>query len=140
MTKQNIENTLKYAKIEVTGFQDLCRKLGQLEEENKQLKADNKILGDELTYFKELCVELEEEINWKNRQNNALKMRCSNYSLEIGKLSSEIQDMKFTKKYLNSEEAGSAFARELLGKPMTREDLAIESAENGYKPYTGDDF
>ena len=48
--------------------------------------------------------------------------------------------MKFTHKMLNSEEAGRAFARELLGKPMTREELAIEAAENAYEPYTGDDF
>ena len=48
--------------------------------------------------------------------------------------------MKFTHKMLNSEEAGRAFARELLGKPMTPEELAIEAAENAYEPYTGDDF
>ena len=139
MTK-NIENTLKYAKIETTGFQDLCRKLGQLEEENKQLRQDNKVLGDELTYFKELSADYEDDINFIKRQNEALKLRCSNYSLRIGELETEIADLKFTRKYLTSEEAGSAFARELLGKPMTHEDLAIESAENGYKPYTGDDF
>ena len=57
-------------KIEATGFQDLCnhfRDLGEknklLEKENQQLKADNQILGNELTYFKELCVELEEKVN-----------------------------------------------------------------------------
>ena len=42
--------------------------------------------------------------------------------------------------YLTSEEAGRAFARELLGKPMTPEDIAIEQAENCYVPYSGDDF
>jgi len=140
MTKQNIENTLKYAKIEVTGFQDLCRKLGQLEEENKQLRQDNKVLGDELTYFKELSADYEDEINFLKRQNEALKLRCSNYSLRIGELETEIADMKFTRKYLTSEEAGKAFARELLGKPMTEEELAIEAAENAYIPYVGDDF
>jgi len=112
----------------------------RLKKENEQLKADNKVLGDELTYFKELSVEYEDEINFKTRQNNALKLRCSSYSLRIGKLETEITDMKFTQKMLNSEEAGRAFARELLGKPMTEEDLAIEAAENAHVPYNGDDF
>ena len=48
--------------------------------------------------------------------------------------------MKFTRKYLTAEDAGKAFARELLGKPMTREDLAIEAAEDRYVPYTAEDF
>ena len=112
----------------------------RLKKENEQLKADNKVLGDELTYFKELSAEYEDEINFKTRQNNALKLRCSNYSLRIGKLETEITDMKFTQKMLNSEEAGRAFARELLGKPMTEEELAIEAAENAHVPYNGDDF
>ena len=112
----------------------------RLKKENEQLKADNKVLGDELTYFKELSAEYEDEINFKTRQNNALKIRCSDYSLRIGKLETEIADMKFTHKMLNSEEAGKAFARELLGKPMTEEELAIEAAENAHVPYNGDDF
>lgn len=112
----------------------------RLKKENEQLRQDNKVLGGELTYFKELSAEYEDEINFKTRQNNALKLRCSNYSLRIGKLQTEIADMKFTQKMLNSEEAGRAFARELLGKPMTHEDLAIEAAENAHVLYNGDDF
>ena len=112
----------------------------RLKKENEQLRQDNKVLGGELTYFKELSAEYEDEINFKTRQNNALKLRCRNYSLRIGKLETEIADMKFTQKMLNSEEAGRAFARELLGKPMTHEDLAIEAAENAHVLYNGDDF
>ena len=48
--------------------------------------------------------------------------------------------MRFTRKYLTSEEAGKAFARELLGKPMTPEEVAISEAENRYDAYVGDDF
>ena len=59
MTK-NIENI---AKIDVKGFQDLCNHFAELEKENKQLKQDNKVLGHELTYFKELCADLEETVN-----------------------------------------------------------------------------
>ena len=71
-----------------------------------------------MAYIKNILLE-NEELKARNdflqRQNNALKMRCSKYSLEIKELTAEIQDMKFTKKYLNSEEAGRQFAKELLG-------------------------
>ena len=83
---------------------------------------------------------LKEENEFLQKQNNALKLRCSKYALEIHDLQTEIQDMKFTHKMLNSEEAGRAFARELLGKPMTEEDLKIADAENNYIPYTAEDF
>ena len=111
MTKNN-ENI---AKIDIKGFYDLCNRLKELEEENEQLKANNQLMADELTYFKELAADYEDEINVLKRQNEALKLRCSDYSLKIGKLESEIADMKFTRKYLTSEEAGRMFAQELLG-------------------------
>lgn len=93
-------------------------------------------------------IEASKNIAFLKRQNNALKMRCSKYSLEIKELNSEIQDLKFTKKYLTSEEAGKAFAREQLGKPMTESDIAEEKfIENGEAHYEktwniacGDDF
>ena len=103
----------------MTDIKDVLLELENLREENQSLKIDNDFL---------------------QRQNNALKMRCSKYCLHVKDLESEIADMKFTHKMLNSEEAGKAFARELLGKPMTREELAIEAAENSYTPYNGDDF
>ena len=67
------------------------------------------------------------------------------------KLSKELQDIKnltmfeFGNKYCSTESLeadGHAFARALLGKPMTPEDIdvAITEAENGYKPYTAEDF
>lgn len=127
------ENNKNIAKIEIQGFQDLCNRLKELEEENQQLTKDNKVLGNELTYFKEYTADLEEEVT-------RIKARCRELSLENHDLSMEIKDMKFTRKYLTSEEAGKAFARELLGNPMTPEELAIEAAENSYKPYVGDDF
>ena len=98
---------------------DVLQELEALREENHELKVDNDFL---------------------QRQNNALKMRCSSYCLQVRDLESEIADMKFTRNYLTGEEAGKAFARELLGKPMTREDLAIEAAEDRYVPYTAEDF
>ena len=65
-----------------------------LEIENKELKAQNDFL---------------------QRQVNALKLRCSSLSKENMSLQNENYDMKFTRKYLTSEEAGKKFAQELLG-------------------------
>ena len=96
------------AKIEAKGFQDLCNHYRDLEEKNKflenentQLKADNKVLSNELTYFKELCVELEEQVNNLTSENVNLKARNLTLSKRVN--------------WLSSEEAGKAFARELLG-------------------------
>ena len=58
---------------------------------------------------------LREENYFLKKQNNALKLRCSKYCLQVKDLESEIQDMKFTHKMLNSEEAGKAFAQSLIG-------------------------
>ena len=114
--KRMTENIIK---LDLNSFQDMCKTIEELTKENQDLKLDNDFL---------------------QRQNNALKMRCSNYCLQVRDLEAEIKDMKFTRNYLTGEEAGKAFARELLGKPMTREELAIEAAEDSYVPYNGDDF
>ena len=114
-----MKDELNFIKIEANGFQDICNKLAELEEENKSIKLDNDFL---------------------QRQNTALKLRCSKYAVENRELTDEINDLRFSHKYLTAEEAGKAFARSLLGKPMTDDELAIEAAENGYKPYVGDDF
>ena len=71
-----------------------------------------------MTEIKNLLLEreaLQAENDFLQKQNRALKLRCSDYSLRISKLESEIADMKFTRKYLTSEEAGRQFAQELLG-------------------------
>ena len=83
---------------------------------------------------------LRDENSFLKRQNTALKIRCSNYCLKVKDLENEIADLRFTHNYLTSEEAGKAFARELLGKPMTHEEIAIEAAENSHVPYTAEDF
>ena len=95
---------------------------------------------EELYYLREENQSLRLDNDFLQRQNAACKLRCGKLAIQVRELESEIADMKFTHKMLNSEEAGRAFARELLGKPMTREELAIEAAENAYEPYTGDDF
>ena len=119
---------------------EVLEELYHLREENSALKVDNDFLQQENRRLLTEHRDLRDETQWQNRQITALKFRCSDYSRKIQKLESEIADMRFTRKYLTSEEAGRAFARELLGKPMTEEDLAIEAGENGYRPYNGDDF
>ena len=64
---ENIENIVK---IDTPSFQDMCKRIIELEEENQQLKANNRIIGDELTYFKEYSVDLEDhklQITFGNR-------------------------------------------------------------------------
>ena len=107
----------------MTDIQDVLLELETLRKENQSLRLDNDFL---------------------QRQNTALKMRCSKYCLKVKDLESEIADMKFTRNYLTSEEAGKTFARELLGKPMTPADIAeqkaIANGETHYNTFSGDDY
>ena len=50
-----------------------------------------------------------------SKQNFLLKQRCRTLTAENESLKSEIKDMKFTRHFLTSEEAGKRFAEELLG-------------------------
>ena len=92
--------------------------------------------------------ELHAQIEFLQKQNSALRFRCATYSRKNMELEAEIRDMKFTRDYLTSEDAGKAFARELLGKPMTESDIAEEEfISNGEALYEatwnincGDDF
>jgi len=127
------ENTEKIVKVDTKSFQDMCQKIINLEKENKQLRKDHQVLGSELTYFKEYAADLEEEVNLL--KNRCRTLTCRNHDLEL-----EIKDMKFTRKFLTSEDAGKRFAQELLGHTMTPEEVAIEAAEDCYVPYNGDDF
>ena len=76
---------------------------------------DNRKLLEELQTLKNENHSLKVDNDFLQKQNRALKLRCGKYCLQISDLESEIQDMKFTRKYLTSEEAGKRFAQELLG-------------------------
>ena len=80
---------------------EILEEIHYLRDENQQLKADNKILGDELTYFKEHAVDLEEQVNDLTSENVNLKARNLALSKRVN--------------WLSSEEAGKQLARELLG-------------------------
>lgn len=86
------QNTENIVEIDSKSFADMCKQIIELEEENKSLKVDNDFL---------------------QRQNNALKMRCSKYAIENRELTDEINDLRFTHKYLTAEEAGHQLARSL---------------------------
>ena len=73
---------------------EVLEELYHLREENESLRLDNDFL---------------------DRQNRALKLRCGEYAQHIHELETEVADMRFTRKYLTSEEAGKAFAQSLLG-------------------------
>lgn len=83
--------------------------------EIKNLLIEKEGLEAHIEFLEQSLLDLEADNKFLKRQNNALKIRCSNYCLENKKLSEEIADMKFTRKYLTSEEAGRQFAKELLG-------------------------
>jgi hypothetical protein len=77
--------------------------------------TDNRKLLEELQTLKNENHSLKVDNDFLQKQNRALKLRCGKYCLQISDLESEIQDMKFTRKYLTSEETGKRFAQELLG-------------------------
>ena len=92
-------------------MKDTLLEIQHLQEENQRLKVDNDFL---------------------ERQNKALKMRCSKYCLKISTLQHEINDMKFTHKLL---------------EPLTDDEQieqSLEKAENHYyemgTAIYGDDF
>ena len=91
--------------------------------------------------------ELHAQIEFLQKQNSALRFRCATYSRKNMELEAEIRDMKFTRDYLTSEDAGKAFAQDLLGN-MTPGDIAEEEfISQGEQHYAdtwnincGDDF
>ena len=106
----------------------------------KAMQAENEILRDE----NETLFETNEELIKTIR---ALKDRCSEYSQRIIELECELNDLKFTRDYLTSEDAGKAFAQDLLGN-MTPGDIDEEEfISQGEQHYAdtcnincGDDF
>jgi len=102
MTERTDEK-LNFVKIEVTGFQDLCNRLKELEAENEKLEA---------------------KTERQRRMINGLRINNSSLTLERNKLIAELQEIKgmsmfeFGNTYCSSESLeadGHEFARALLG-------------------------
>jgi hypothetical protein len=99
-----------------------------IRDENEQLKARNEFL--------------QRMVNGLKLHNHQLTEERNKYCEELDKIKS-MSMFEFGNTYCSSESLeadGHAFARSLLGKPMTDEDLAIEAAEDNYVPYTAEDF
>ena len=62
-TSEMVRMNENIVKLEAKGFQDFCKYVRDLEEKNKTLEKQNRILSDELSYFKEQCADLEDTIN-----------------------------------------------------------------------------
>ena len=112
-------------KIEATGFQDLCNHIRDLEEKNKTLEKHNRLLSDELTYFKERCADLEDKVrDLKKQYDDFYEKEYMKRIDECNDLWGQLFDIKhmslweFANKYCNDkdlEQAGHELAKSLLG-------------------------
>lgn len=66
-------------------------------------------------YLNQLTLDLETENKELKEEITLFKARLRELSKRNLELESEIADLKFTRNYLTSEEAGHRFAQELLG-------------------------
>ena len=99
--------------------------LEKLKQENEQLKKDNQILGNELTYFKEQCADLEDKVrDLKKQYDDFYEKDYVKRIDECNQLFGELQDIKsmsmfeFASKYCKDEQLeadGKAFSEALLG-------------------------
>jgi len=108
---------------------------------------------EELKGFIESSKRLSYENERKTRFIKALKLNNSALTLERNQLVEELDSIKsmsmfeFGNRYCSSESLeadGHAFARSLLGKPMTETDIAeekfIADGEAHYATFCGDDY
>ena len=99
--------------------------LEKLKEENRQLKKDNQLMSDELTYFKEHCADLEDKVrDLKKQYDDFYEKEYMKRIDECNDLWGQLFDIKhmslweFANKYCNDkdlEQAGHELAKSLLG-------------------------
>ena len=95
------ENNENIIKLDIKSFVDMCQKIETLTAQNEQLKDENETLFE----TNEILI----------KEIRDIKAKCSELSKENISLKLEIKDMKFTRNFLTSEEAGKKFAESLLG-------------------------
>ena len=91
---KNLENIENIVKIDAKSFQYLCKKVEELTEENKTLNQDNKVLKEELTYFKKYAAEIERKFNNKAYMVEGLKTSNRLLTIERNGLQSTIDQMR----------------------------------------------
>ena len=115
---------------------DTLLEIQKLEEENKELKAQNEFLQKKYADLKKHYDDFYE------KEYLARIDECNNLWGELF----EIKHMtmwEFAAKYCSDEDmeqAGHQLARSLLGHRMTDEEVKIAETESRYDYYTGDDF
>ena len=142
MTK-NEKNELQFVEVEVTGFQQICNRLSTLENENEQLKKDNKVLGNELAYFKEQCADLEDTLN--NLPKKYIHQVDESRIMSLNDLVISLADLGDFNVYevlgYNDEHEGYIF--DLKHDDFLRAELAAEKLESevvaAMGSYIGDD-
>ena len=90
---KNLENLENIVKIDTKSFQDLCKKVEELTEENKTLTQDNTVLKEELAYFKNYAMKLERKISTKNHMVAGLKKSNRTLTMERNTLQSNLDQM-----------------------------------------------
>ena len=118
------QNNLEYVTIEATGFQDLCKHIAELEQENKELKAELESNAEEWTNFVSEIEDLEAKVDRLTRIKKGLMINNSALTLERNTLLDELTRIKrmsmfeFSNTYCTVEQQeadGKAFAKALLG-------------------------
>lgn len=88
-------------KIDINSYVSMCQKIETLTAQNEQLTDENETLFE----TNEILI----------KEIRDIKAKCSELSKENTSLKLEIKDMKFTRNFLTSEDAGRKFAESLLG-------------------------
>ena len=95
------ENSENIIKLDINSFVSMCQKIETLTATNEQLMDENETLFE----TNELLI----------KDIRDIKAKCSELAKENQALKLEIKDMKFTRNFLTSEDAGRKFAESLLG-------------------------
>ena len=95
------ENNENIIKLDINSYVSMCQKIETLTAQNEQLTDENETLFE----TNEILI----------KEIREVKAKCSELSKENQALQLEIKDMKFTRNFLTSEDAGRKFAESLLG-------------------------
>ena len=140
---ENIENIVK---VDSKSFADMCKRIIELEEKNKNLELDNDFLQKKLEFKDRMINGLKLNLHKTTDERNRLCDKCNAQSKELQDIK-QLSMFEFGNLYCSNESLeadGHAFARSLLGKHATAADIAEETAiangEKHYAIFNGDDY